>query len=122
MADERMSMFGVAILTAAAIAAAVIVALCGTGVVARNPLVGLRLPSLFASDEAWRCGHRAATAPTLAAAVVCSGLSASAMAAPTFAAPAAVVALVVLLLGLAVAVVLAGRAARTAGVCPKRNT
>lgn len=39
------------------------------GVIPRNALAGIRIPSTMASDEAWTQGHRAAIVPTVVAAV-----------------------------------------------------
>lgn len=38
----------------------VIIPLCASGRIKNNPIVGIRLPSLRASQEAWERGHRAA--------------------------------------------------------------
>ncbi|MGA0568381.1 SdpI family protein [Rathayibacter sp. KR2-224] len=46
------------------------VALCAAGVIPRNPWVGLRIPALFASDDAWSAGHRGAILPVICSAVV----------------------------------------------------
>lgn len=36
------------------------------GTLKRNPMMGIRIPSTMASDEAWDAGHRAAAATTIA--------------------------------------------------------
>ncbi|WP_344790548.1 SdpI family protein [Gryllotalpicola daejeonensis] len=43
---------------------AVAATLAGRGVIKRNPIIGIRIPSLFASDEAWARGHAAAARPS----------------------------------------------------------
>lgn len=40
------------------------------GTLGPNPLVGIRLPALLASEEAWQRGHQAAVRPLTIAAVV----------------------------------------------------
>ncbi|GAB3611570.1 hypothetical protein GCM10027414_36960 [Humibacter ginsengiterrae] len=63
-------LIGIIVLGAASIAVAVGIILCAAGVIRRNPWVGLRIPSLFSSDEAWSAGHRAAVLPVVCSAVV----------------------------------------------------
>lgn len=36
---------------------------CATGRIGPNPIAGIRLPSVMASDAAWRAGHAAAAIP-----------------------------------------------------------
>ncbi|MEP6843397.1 MAG: SdpI family protein [Pseudolysinimonas sp.] len=51
------------ILPLALLLMAVVSQLGGTGRLPRNGLLGLRIPSTMASDEAWKAGHHAATLP-----------------------------------------------------------
>lgn len=106
-------MIAALILAVLAIAIAVLVSLCATGRVPRNPIAGIRIPSLFVSDEAWMVGHRAALVPTVVAAVICSVIAAFVVAVPTFAVAGTWTIVVVLLGGLLLASALASRAART---------
>ena len=108
-------MFGVIVLSFVSIALAVIVVLCARGRIRRNPLVGLRVPSLFASDEAWMAGHHAAAPPIVVAAIACSLVGAVGIVfRPVIIAAAPVMALI-LLVALVVGVVLASKAARASG-------
>jgi hypothetical protein len=61
---------------------AVLVSLCAAGVIGPNPLVGIRLPALFASRDSWQEGHRAAALPVWLGAVAASVLGASAVLLP----------------------------------------
>lgn len=63
-------LFGIIVLCVVSIAVAVGITLCAAGVIRRNPWIGIRIPSLFASDEAWKAGHRAAVLPVVCSAVV----------------------------------------------------
>lgn len=94
------------------VAVVVGVALCGAGRIGRNPLVGLRVPALFASDEAWTVGHRAGVAPTACAAVVCVALAVLIAIIPAFALAGTFLMLLCLIAGLVVAVVVGSRKAR----------
>ncbi|WP_029146513.1 SdpI family protein [Microbacterium luticocti] len=100
------------VLTLLAIATVVLFALCATGRVHRNPIAGIRIPALFASDEAWRVGHRAALIPMVVTTVICAVLTIVAAAVPSFAAGGTWAAVIVLLGGLLAAAMVAGRAAR----------
>lgn len=107
-------LIGIIVLGAASIAVAVGVILCAAGVIRRNPWVGLRIPSLFASDAAWKAGHRAAVLPVLCSTVVNVVLAILALTMMA-ASPGTVliwVALVVLLAGTIIGAVLGSRAAR----------
>ena len=63
-------LLAVVVVGVVSVVVAVLVVLCGTGVIPRNPYAGLRLPSLFASDAAWMAGHRAAIIPQSCTAVI----------------------------------------------------
>jgi hypothetical protein len=52
------------VFTALLLLLAVTAMLAGRGVIGRNPIIGIRIPSLFASDDAWRRGHAAAVRPS----------------------------------------------------------
>lgn len=100
------------ILAAASVLIAVVIWLCGAGVIRRNPIVGLRLPALFASDDAWKAGHRAGVLPTIAAAVICVILTIVVAVSPTtFGAVGDGIILAVLVAGVVVATILGNRAA-----------
>lgn len=60
----------VIVLSVVSVLGAVLIILCGVGVIPRNPWAGLRIPPLFASDAAWTAGHRAAIVPMVCGAVV----------------------------------------------------
>lgn len=63
-------MWEAGILVVSAYAVAVLIVLCGRGVIRRNGAIGLRLPAIMASEDAWEAGHRAAVAPAFAGALV----------------------------------------------------
>jgi hypothetical protein len=67
-------------------------------VIRRNPLVGIRIPSFFESDEAWMRGHRAAILPTVIAAVLVVIVTIVGYALPSFGDLAATIVNVLLLL------------------------
>ena len=96
-------------------------ALLADGTVNRNHAMGIRLPSLLRSDEAWRAGHRAARGP-LRAGAVGSGLLAVVSAAlgdqPTPYVVAVLGSVVVLLGGVVAGTVRAHRAAKAAATDP----
>lgn len=48
---------------------------CATGRIGVNPLVGIRIGYVRASDKAWRVGHRAALPLVLVGAVLSAGLA-----------------------------------------------
>ncbi|KHK96038.1 hypothetical protein LK09_16950 [Microbacterium mangrovi] len=52
----------------------IVVVLCAVGRIQRNPLVGIRVATFFASEEAWKVGHRAAIIPLVVAAVLSFGV------------------------------------------------
>lgn len=52
----------------------VLMVLCAVGKVQRNPLVGIRVPAFFASDEAWMVGHRAAILPLVITSLLSLGV------------------------------------------------
>lgn len=93
-------------------------ALLADGAVSRNHAMGIRLPSLLRSDDAWRAGHSAARAPLRAGAAgsgALAVLSAALGANPTPYVVVVLGAVVVLLAGVAVATVRAHRAALAVG-------
>lgn len=109
-------MIGPLVIAVIAIVLTVIAVLCAVGVIRRNPVVGIRIPSFFESDNAWKAGHRAAVAPMAAAAAVCVGLTIVAAAVPTFGGPTAViVSTAVLLTGVIVGAAIGSRALRRSG-------
>ncbi|HWD61781.1 MAG TPA: SdpI family protein [Humibacter sp.] len=61
---------GAVVVAILSIAVIVLIPLCATGRIRRNPFIGLRLPAFFASDEAWMAGHRAAVLPSVCGGVV----------------------------------------------------
>jgi len=79
----RLVVLAVVVVGIVSVAAAILMVLCGVGVVPRNPYAGLRLPSLFASDAAWTAGHRAAIIPQACTAVVDVVLTVWALVMPT---------------------------------------
>jgi hypothetical protein len=107
----------VIVLSVVSVLVAVLISLCGVGVIPRNPWAGLRIPSLFASDAAWVAGHRAAIVPMVCAAVV--NIVLAVLAATMFSSAAessgeitlVIVALVVLVLGTVIGAVSGVRAA-----------
>lgn len=52
------------VFTALLLLLAVSVTLAGRGTIKRNPIIGIRIPSLFSSDDAWQRGHAAAIRPS----------------------------------------------------------
>lgn len=63
-------MVGATVIALAGCAVVPVVALCARGRIGRNHIAGIRVPAFFASDRAWRVGHRAATAPVTGAAAL----------------------------------------------------
>ena len=76
---------GTIALAVTGIVVAILVALCSSGTIGRNPVVGIRVPALLASDEAWKGGHRAAVLPTVVAAIAACALGALALIVPSLA-------------------------------------
>lgn len=105
-------MVGASLLAVAAVVVAAVAVLAATGRLRRNSVAGIRIPSLYASEAAWRTGHRAAVLPTLAAAVICVALAVVDFVDPDLDLPGAILQTVVLLLGVLVGIALASRAAR----------
>ena len=105
-------MVGASLLAVAAVVVAAVAALAATGRLRRNPVAGIRIPSLSASDAAWRIGHRAAVLPTAAAAVICVALAVVKLVNPLFEVVGSILQTVVLILGVLVRTGLASRAAR----------
>jgi SdpI/YfhL protein family len=105
---------GALVITVASVLVVVLVWLCAAGRIGRNPVVGLRVPALFASDETWTVGHRAALLPTVIAAVICVVFTAVAAAIPSLASTATVVVVVALIAGVVVGAV-QGSGAATLG-------
>jgi hypothetical protein len=95
-----------------AIAAPVLMYLCGRGVVRRNPFAGIRIASFFASEQNWQTGHRAAVLPTAIAAVVCLGATVVVIIEPRSLPIAIGVELGSLLAGLIIGTILGSRAIR----------
>lgn len=93
------------------IALAVVIPLCGSGRIQRNPFVGLRLPAFFASDDAWKAGHRAAVPSSVCGAVVALVACILVVALPSLAGVWFGVAVVALLIGLIIGAVVGSRAA-----------
>lgn len=94
-----------------AIALAVAIELCACGVIRRNPLVGIRIPSFFESDEAWTQGHRAAVLPMVIAAVLAVIATIAGYAFPSFGVVAATIVNIALLAaGVIIGAVLGSRA------------
>ncbi|WP_308492526.1 hypothetical protein [Microbacterium terrisoli] len=84
-------MAAVWILAGASLAVAVLMWLCAIGVIRRNPIVAIRIPSLFASDQAWQAGHHAALPVTIIGAMGAVATSIGALAVPWFARTAFVI-------------------------------
>lgn len=59
-----------AFLTVALAGLAFVSRMLGNGTLGPNPLVGIRLPALLDSEDAWQRGHRAAVRPLTVAAVI----------------------------------------------------
>ncbi|HVX08447.1 SdpI family protein [Humibacter sp.] len=103
---------GAAVVGILSIAVVVLIPLCATGRIPRNPFIGLRLPAFFASEDAWKAGHRAAVPSSVVGAVVALVACVLAIALPSTAGVWLTVAVVALLAGLVVGAVLGTRAAR----------
>jgi predicted permease len=103
---------GASLLAVAAAVVAAVAVLAATGRLRRNSVAGIRIPSLYGSEAAWRTGHRAAVLPTVVAAVICVALAVVEFADPDLDLPGAILQTVVLLLGVVVGTALASRAAR----------
>ena len=104
---------GAVVVAILSIAVIVLIPLCAVGRIPRNPFIGLRLPALFVSDDAWKAGHRAAVLPSVCGGVV--GVIASVLVV-TFQGSAAVwfaVAAAGLLVGVVIGAVLGIRAAES---------
>lgn len=95
---------------------AVVCQLAGSGRLKRNAFVGIRLPSVMASDEAWRAGHRAVVQLAWFAffAMFIVAILAFVIGTPATISAGAGVIIVVLIVDLLLAVLLATRAARRA--------
>lgn len=94
---------------------AVVTVLAAVGRLGRNSLAGIRIPSLYASNEAWVNGHRAAVLPVAVGAIACVVLALVALADPAFAPLGTTLETVVLVVGVLVGTILARRAARRHG-------
>ena len=103
---------GASLLAVAPVVVAAVAVLAATGRLRRNSVAGIRIPSLYASDAAWRIGHRAAVLPTVAAAVICVVLAVAELVDPDFDVVGSILQTVVLILGVLVGTALASRAAR----------
>jgi hypothetical protein len=99
------------LVAAAAVVVALVTLLAAAGRLRRNSIAGIRIPSLLASDEAWRNGHRAAVLPTAAAAIICVVLAAVVLTGRPIAYLGAPLETVVLVLGVLVGTLSARRAA-----------
>ena len=97
----------------ASIVVAVVAALTAVGRLRRNSVAGIRIPSLYASEVAWRTGHRAAVTPTAAAAVICVVLAIAVLADSDFTVAGPILETAVLVIGVLAGTTLASRAART---------
>jgi MFS-type transporter involved in bile tolerance (Atg22 family) len=106
------SVVGASLLAGAAVVVAVVAILAAIGRLRRNAIAGIRIPSLYASDAAWRIGHRAAVLPTAGTALICIALAGAVAADPRFAVAGTAVETAVLVVGVLVGTALAGRAAR----------
>lgn len=103
-------MFAALIVAVLAVALTIAVVLCARGVIRRNPLVGIRIPSFFESDEAWMQGHRAAVLPMVIAAVLAVIVTIVGYAVPAFGDVAAtIVNLALLVLGVSVGAMVGSR-------------
>lgn len=105
-------MVAASLIAVAAVVVAVVSALAAAGLLRRNSVAGIRIPSLYASDAAWRIGHRAAVLPTVAAAIVCIVLTIVVLVDPNFAVVGAILETAVLVIGVLAGTALASRAAR----------
>jgi len=105
---------GAVVVAILSVAIVVLIPLCATGRIPRNPFIGLRLPAFFASDDAWEAGHRAAVPSSVCGAIVAVVACVLAIALPSIAGVWFTVAVVALLAGLAVGAVLGTRAAQRA--------
>lgn len=87
----------------------------GNGTLGPNPLVGIRLPALLDSEEAWQRGHRAAVRPLTGAAIAGFLALVGSVLVSRHVLPYLVflgIALVVMIIGVIVAAIAAVRAAK----------
>lgn len=101
------------LLALAAVVVAVVAALAGSGRLRRNSVAGIRIPSLYASEAAWRTGHRAAVLPTVTAAVICVVLAIVVLIDSNLAFVGPILETAILVIGVLAGTALASRAART---------
>lgn len=100
-------MIGPLVVAVIAIVLTVAATLCALGIIRRNPVVGIRIASFFASEDAWKRGHRVAVVPMAIAACVCIVLTIVAAVQPAYNGPTAViVSLVILAAGVLVGAVM----------------
>lgn len=104
-----------ALLTIALAGLAFVSRMLANGTLGPNPLVGIRLPPLLASEQAWQRGHQAAVRPLTIAAVIGFLALVGSVVTSHSVLPYLFfvgVALVVMIIGVVVAAVLAVRAAK----------
>lgn len=112
------------LLLAVAAALGLLARALGRGRIERNHVIGIRIPSLLASDEAWRRGHAAAERPLMRT-MIAAGITAV-LAVPVQSLPNVYVVLVfgwvaVVLAGLVWSTSAAHRAAKSAEAEPRRD-
>ncbi|CAN5181569.1 hypothetical protein BH11ACT4_BH11ACT4_22410 [soil metagenome] len=92
-------MIGALAIAVIAVVLAVAAALCASGVIPRNRVVGIRIASFFESADAWKTGHRVAVIPMGLAAGACVALTFVAAAVPAYDGSTAVIVSTVILVG-----------------------
>lgn len=108
---EGLIVTGVIVVGLVAVLVAGMVRLCASGRIPRNQFAGIRLPALFASDAAWRAGHRAALVPTVAGSAVAIVIAAPTALIPAFGLVGLTVETLAMFAGVIVGAVFANRAA-----------
>jgi hypothetical protein len=102
---------GAIVIAILSIAIVVVIPLCASGRIPRNPFVGLRLPAFFATDDAWEVGHRAAVPSSVCGAIIGFLACVLVVTVPSLAPVWFAVAVAAILVGLIIGAVVGTRAA-----------